>query len=78
MNRIYLLGTFPPPVHGMAVINQSLFDRMNTAGMNVKKLNTSPKTLKRDFFYLLNRLSSLCSAWLNLLKDSSEKPQLYL
>jgi len=77
MNRIYLLGTFPPPVHGMAVINQSLFDRMNTAGMNVKKLNTSPKTLKRDFFSLLNRLSSLCSAWLNLLKDSSEKPQLY-
>lgn len=78
VNKIYLMGAFPPPVQGMANVNQFLFEELTTAGFKVEKLNTSPPTLKRNLFTLLNRLLSIIHAWFCLLKSPPGKSQLYI
>lgn len=75
---IFLVGTFPPPVHGMSAINQALYDRLVAERRAVKKLDTAPRSLKRDVFSRLSRLGRVVSAWSAFFGTASGKDVLYL
>jgi len=47
-SRIILVGTFPPPFHGMSSINSFMHDRLCADGALPKLVNTSPHTLSRS------------------------------
>jgi len=64
---ILLVGNFPPPVHGMSVINQALYDRLRSETIVVKKLDTSPQTLDRDIFSRLSRVKKVFLVWKRIL-----------
>ncbi|MDI6693925.1 MAG: glycosyltransferase family 4 protein [Anaerolineales bacterium] len=72
------IGTFPPPVTGMSVTNQALFERLNREGISVEKLDTSPGTLRRDFISRSARLPRLLRAWLRILRANPRREVLYI
>jgi len=57
--QIFLVGPFPPPVHGMALVNAMIRDHIIRIGVNPIILNTSPKTLDRRLSIRLMRLSKV-------------------
>lgn len=51
-----IIGTLPPPVHGMSVITQSVRDRMVAQGKAVLVINTSAASLRRSLYTRLSRV----------------------
>jgi glycosyltransferase involved in cell wall biosynthesis len=41
-NTATIVGSFPPPVHGVSTINQALFDLLRIRGVPVSKIDLSP------------------------------------
>jgi len=78
MKTILLVGTFPPPVHGMAAVNQALLERLQSEGWAVEKLDTAPQTLKRDLLSRFSRWGKMSRAWLRLLHARKRNELLYL
>jgi|CXWL01.1.fsa_nt_gi glycosyltransferase involved in cell wall biosynthesis len=72
---VILVGTFPPPVHGMATMNQAIFERLVREGWVVEKINTSPQDVDKIIFSIILRLKIFFSIWIGLLfdKDFSKK-----
>ncbi len=64
-----LVGTFPPPVHGMAAINHAIFTRLIREGWVVEKINTSPQNVGKSIFSIILRLKIFFSIWMGLLSD---------
>ena len=56
IHRVFMLGTFPPPVHGMAQVNESVRDALQCLGAEVIVLDTSAKTLNRAVWPRFKRL----------------------
>lgn len=54
--QVVMLGTFPPPIHGMAAVNAAVRDRLLEAGTRVTVLNTAPTSLDRSMLARLGRL----------------------
>jgi len=63
MNAVYLVGTFPPPLHGMAAVNAAMRERLLEAGFNVVTLNTAPWSLNRSLVARLTRIPRLLRVW---------------
>lgn len=55
-HRVFMLGTFPPPVHGMAQVNESVRDALQCLGADIIVLDTSAKTLNRAAWPRFKRL----------------------
>jgi glycosyltransferase involved in cell wall biosynthesis len=47
--RLFMLGAFPPPVHGMAVVNQQMHQALRDAGVAVQTLDIAAHTLYRGW-----------------------------
>ncbi len=75
---LIMIGTFPPPVHGMAAVNQALHERLVSEGIAVEKLDIAPNTLKRDIFSRLSRIRKILIAWFHLLCAQGKENVLYL
>jgi glycosyltransferase involved in cell wall biosynthesis len=75
---IYFVGPFPPPLHGMSAINQAVYERLLNEKKNIIKLDTAPKTLKRDLFSRFSRLGKILRAWFRLLQAQGKRDVLYL
>ena len=54
--KIFLIGPFPPPTHGMAFINAMMRDRIISLGAGCIILDTSPRTLNRNLSARLIRI----------------------
>lgn len=82
MPRILLVGTFPPPVHGMAAVNQAVLGRLVSEGWMAEKIDTAPPTLSRALLARLSRIPSVIKAWWCLLNlahiDGNAKAVVYL
>ncbi len=61
-----MIGTFPPPVHGMAAATKAVFDRLITEGWQVEKFNTAPSSLSRRVLVRLGRLPAILRTWRRL------------
>ena len=54
--QVTMVGTFPPPLHGMAAVNAAVRDRLRAAGARVRVINTAPASLDRGMLARLGRL----------------------
>lgn len=50
-----MIGAFPPPVHGMSVINRAMHDLLRSSERTVEVINLSAGTLDRGFRYHMTR-----------------------
>ena len=64
--QIVMLGTFPPPVHGMSAVNAAVRDRLQTAGARVRVIDTAPASLDRGMPARLGRLPRVMLGLLRL------------
>lgn len=52
---VIMVGPFPPPLHGMASVNLSVYNDLVQKGKQIKVLNTSARNLKRTYLARLGR-----------------------
>lgn len=76
--NILMVGTFPPPLHGMSAVNLSLYNHLTAKGWTVKKIDTAPTTLKRDLLSRLTRLKKLFIAWHYILRTNTNHEIFYI
>jgi len=57
-----MIGPFPPPTHGMAVINKSIFDWLKSYKNNIIVINLSAENLDRRFFIRMRRFPIIVRA----------------
>ena len=65
--KLCIIGTFPPPVHGLSLINNAMRDEFVKANIKPLVINTSPKSLNRSFLNIVFRLIKSILAVLKLL-----------
>jgi glycosyltransferase involved in cell wall biosynthesis len=76
--KLFLIGTFPPPVTGMATTTESIYERIKEHQVQVIKINTSPRDLRRSTYSRLSRLPHFFKAWIKLAKEAQPKNKLYV
>ncbi len=80
--RLFMIGTFPPPIHGMSAVNLAVSKRLLAEGWQVEVLNTAPQSLSRGIFARLGRLPAILQVWWYLvsikLRDEGEYPVAYI
>ncbi len=59
--RLFMLGAFPPPVHGMAVVNQQMHLALRGAGVTVQTLDIAAHTLYRGWLARTARAQRVAS-----------------
>jgi len=78
MRRIVIVGTFPPPVHGMSVANESIHRKLGFHQNNTTIINTSTNALSRSMFSRLSRLRVISNALLRVSRLKPERDLLYI
>ncbi|MBI5944634.1 MAG: glycosyltransferase family 4 protein [Chloroflexi bacterium] len=76
--NIFMVGTFPPPVNGMAVITQAFFECLQADEFDVKKIDTSPIDSSRSILSRISRLRPFLSFWIQLLKNNLSDAVVYI
>lgn len=64
---VAMVGTFPPPVHGMAVVNAAMLERLRAAGVEPMVINTAALNLDRGLRSRLARLPRVVGGLVRLL-----------
>jgi glycosyltransferase involved in cell wall biosynthesis len=59
---VIFVGNFPPPVHGMSLVNAAVLDRLRARSVQPTVLNTSPTSLSRSKSVRLARLPKVLKA----------------
>jgi len=54
--KVVMIGAFPPPVHGMAVINEAMFNVLSNSGFHVERIDIAAPSLARGLGYHLHRI----------------------
>lgn len=67
MDKIVVIGPFPPPVHGMAKNLKLMFDSLQLSHAEVSALDISPGRLDRGFLYHFAKFKKFLLAWFKLL-----------
>lgn len=60
---IAMVCSFPPPIHGGALVSKRLRDRFVQNGFDILTIDTSPQSLRRGYAYYAARLVRLCQIW---------------
>jgi glycosyltransferase involved in cell wall biosynthesis len=55
-SRIVMVGTFPPPVHGMAAVNKAVYLRLQAAGSEPLVIDLGAPSLNRALWIRLGRI----------------------
>jgi glycosyltransferase involved in cell wall biosynthesis len=66
---ICMVGAFPPPVHGMAMVNAGMYGHLCGRGVAPLVLDLSPASLERTWFNRLGRIPSVAKAFVRYLHD---------
>jgi glycosyltransferase involved in cell wall biosynthesis len=66
VRSIIMVGAFPPPVHGMAVINAAMYDRLRDLGVAVEVMNIGADDLRRSLKARMSRLPRVGRALVRL------------
>ena len=74
-NEIFLIGPFPPPVHGMALVNSAMKNHFINIGIEPSIFDISPSTLNRSLYARISRapkvFQSLSRFFLTIFKNNS-------
>lgn len=71
--KIFLVGTFPPPVHGMSMVNAFIKENLIQHGYSPIIINTAISTLQRQWYVRLRRVGKVFNAIKELIKELSYK-----
>jgi glycosyltransferase involved in cell wall biosynthesis len=74
MNRagesgLCMVGVFPPPVHGMAMVNAEMRDLLSGCGAEPLVLDLAPTSLRRNWFNRLARIGKVAKAFTRYLRE---------
>jgi glycosyltransferase involved in cell wall biosynthesis len=61
-SRIVIVGAFPPPTHGMAVVNKAIIDQLRLADASPLMIDVAATELDRRFLARLSRLPKVLHA----------------
>lgn len=75
---VIMIGAFPPPVHGMAIVNATTRERLTQVGAQVVTLNTAAPDLRRSWAARLRRLPRIVVALCILSFRHGESETLYM
>lgn len=64
---IIIVGPFPPPVHGAALITQRVTDRLGAEGFRLLLCNTAPGNVTARWRYHLSRIAAYLHCWRTIL-----------
>lgn len=64
--KILMIGTFPPPIHGMAEANLAVSERLFAEGLVAEKLDTSNRSLSRRIMARMGRIPVITRVWWRL------------
>ncbi|NOH01018.1 MAG: glycosyltransferase [Chloroflexi bacterium] len=76
--NLIVVGAFPPPVYGMAAINQAIFEFAGPHGWHVSRLSTAINSLESGLLSRLQRLMVMMHVWGHLLKSASPGTIVYV
>ena len=65
MRRLFIVGLFPPPVHGHANVNEKLFNELIEKNFSVIRLNTATPQLAHGA-QKIKRIEKILKCWINL------------
>lgn len=74
--NVVMVGPFPPPTHGMSVINCAMYHVLQTSCGSVERIDTSGPNLARSVFARLRRLPRIILSAARL--GRSQAPTLYM
>jgi len=77
MNRVVVVGPFPPPVHGAAVMTEAVTERLCAAGAAVTRCNISPTAKTRGWRWHLSRMRAYGRCYAQIL-GMSKNATLYI
>jgi glycosyltransferase involved in cell wall biosynthesis len=63
---ILLFGPFPPPLNGLSVVTQAVYDRLKSSGISLLRMNTSSPSNKSGL-YRLARVPTFIHSWYKLI-----------
>jgi glycosyltransferase involved in cell wall biosynthesis len=74
MNRagdsgVCMVGVFPPPVHGMAMVNAQMRELLSRCGAEPLVLDLAPASLRRSWFNRLARIGKVAKAFTRYLRE---------
>lgn len=76
---VAMVGTFPPPIHGMAVVNAVINERLRAYGVHAHVINLSAPNLDRKISQRLGRIPRIILGFITLSKKSNlRKAKLYI
>ncbi len=61
-HQVVIVGPFPPPSHGNAIINKSVAEQIAALGAQVAQINTASPVLERNTWSRIARLGSIAKA----------------
>lgn len=67
---VCMVGAFPPPVHGMAMINAKMYEHLCSRGGSPLVLDLAPSSLNRDWFNRLGRVPNVAKALQSYLMEA--------
>ncbi len=62
-----MVGVFPPPVHGMAMVNAAMYEQLCSRGASPLVLNLAPATLQRSWLNRLGRIRRVVACYVSFL-----------
>ncbi|MEN6617150.1 MAG: glycosyltransferase family 4 protein [Syntrophorhabdus sp.] len=65
--KLFMIGAFPPPVHGMAAVNAAVRELFKRAGVEPVVLDVAAESLNRSFAVRLGRLPKVTRGLMRLL-----------
>lgn len=65
--QIVLVGPFPPPVHGMAIVTSEVYNKFLEAGIETSMINLAASTLNRSLFSRIKRIPRVIVGLLRVL-----------
>jgi glycosyltransferase involved in cell wall biosynthesis len=66
---VCMVGAFPPPVHGMAMVNAGMYEHLCSRGVVPLLLDLAPVSLRRSWFNRLGRIRKVAKAFLRYLRE---------
>lgn len=75
--KVIMAGTFPPPLHGMAAVNDAVRQRLVEAGADLSTMDTAAPSLHRGLLPRLGRLPRVLGGLFGLLRMRGLREQTF-
>ena len=69
-SKIYLIGAFPPPVHGMSLVNDAIKENIISLGIHPVVIDLSASTFNRALYSRLFRIKKIVIGIIKFIKNN--------